>query len=63
MSGDWVRMIFGTRDRPRYGSGLSVVASTVIGAFFLLIGSWVIAIVFLALAAGALFVRGVRRST
>jgi hypothetical protein len=63
VSGDWARTIFGTRDRPRYGSGISIGILVVIGALLALAGSWVLGIVFWALAAGAAFVRGVRRST
>ncbi len=59
----WERTVFGTTGRPRYGSGLSIAVLLVIGLLLLLLGSWVLAVVFWLLAAGAVLVRSVRRST
>ncbi len=57
----WEHTVFGTTGRPRYGSGLSIGVLAVVGLLSLLIGSLVVAILFWLLAAGAVFVRSVRR--
>ena len=63
MADNWARTIFGTSARPRYGSTWSIVALVLIGLVLALIHSYVLAIVFWVLGAGAAFVRNVRRST
>jgi hypothetical protein len=47
----------------RYGTTLAFAVLAVIAILFLITGHWFLAIIFAAAAAGAWFVRGVRRST
>ena len=63
MADNWARKIFGTSARPRYGSGWSIAVLAAIALLFVLLSSWVLAVIFGLLAAGAVFVRNVRRST
>jgi hypothetical protein len=57
------RTILGTNASPRYGSAWSIGLLGALGLLFVLVGWLVLGIVFLALAAGAVFVRSVRGST
>jgi hypothetical protein len=57
------RRILGTSRNPRYGSGWSIGLLGGLGVLFVLFHSWILAILFFVLAAGALFVRSVRGST
>ncbi len=47
----------------RYGSNAAVLLLGALALLFLLLSSWVLFAVFVVLAAGAIFVRSVRRST